>query len=109
MTRETITVITDDIDGTPEAETVLFGFEGKQYEIDLNEKNRKRLADALQPFLEKARRAGGASRSAHGRAPRSDRSRELADVREWAKSHGHSVSERGRIPTSVMDAYNAQR
>lgn len=108
MTRQTITVITDDIDGTPEAETVLFGFDGKQYEIDLNEENRKRLADALRPFLDKARRAGTVSDSQRGRAPRSDRNKELGDIREWAKSRGHTVSERGRIPASIMDAYNAE-
>lgn len=109
VTRQTITVITDDLDGTDEAENVSFGFEGQQYEIDLSEENRARLADALQPFIAKARRAGAASRSVRrGRTPDSDRRSELSEIRAWARSNGHTVSERGRIPATVMDAYAAQ-
>ncbi|HAM13781.1 MAG TPA: hypothetical protein DCO91_10820, partial [Microbacterium sp.] len=28
-------------------------------------------------------------------------------VRAWAKENGYSVSERGRVPASVLEAYNA--
>jgi flagellar biosynthesis/type III secretory pathway protein FliH len=47
-------VITDDLDGTHDAQPVQFGWDGVTWEIDLAEKNRKRLEEALQPFLEKA-------------------------------------------------------
>ena len=47
-------IITDDLDGSHDAQPVQFGWDGVTWEIDLAEKNRKRLEDALQPFLEKA-------------------------------------------------------
>ena len=28
-------------------------------------------------------------------------------IREWANKNGHTVSERGRIPSSVVEAYHA--
>ncbi|HSU09851.1 MAG TPA: histone-like nucleoid-structuring protein Lsr2 [Pseudonocardia sp.] len=28
-------------------------------------------------------------------------------IREWARQHGHQVSDRGRIPKSVIEAYQA--
>jgi nucleoid-associated protein Lsr2 len=28
-----------------------------------------------------------------------------AAIREWAREHGHKVSDRGRIPKSVIEAY----
>jgi hypothetical protein len=30
-----------------------------------------------------------------------------ADIREWARKKGLDVSERGRIPATIIDAYNA--
>jgi nucleoid-associated protein Lsr2 len=28
-------------------------------------------------------------------------------IREWARQNGHKVSERGRIPKSILEAYQA--
>jgi len=39
-------VITDDLDGSPGAETVTFGLDGVSYEIDLAQPNRARLSEA---------------------------------------------------------------
>jgi Lsr2 len=47
-------VYTDDLDGTHGAEPVQFGWDGITWEIDLAEPNHKKLAEALQPFLDKA-------------------------------------------------------
>ncbi|WP_314431798.1 histone-like nucleoid-structuring protein Lsr2, partial [Microbacterium lacticum] len=33
--------------------------------------------------------------------------RDYAPVREWAAQNGYTVSERGRIPASVLEAYDA--
>src|SRR5215218_5582237 len=52
MARETI--ITDDLDGTHDAEPVQFGWDGVTWEIDLAEGNRKKLEEALKPYLDKA-------------------------------------------------------
>ena len=29
------------------------------------------------------------------------------EVREWARANGHQVSDRGRVPAEVMEAYRA--
>lgn len=44
----------DDIDGTPGATQVLFGWEGQVYTIDLSEDNRAKLRQAIEPFLSHA-------------------------------------------------------
>lgn len=52
MAREI--VYTDDLDRTPDAQPVKFGWDDVWWELDLAEPNRKRLQEALQPFLDKA-------------------------------------------------------
>lgn len=47
-------ILTDDIDGSPDAEEVQFGWDGVTWSIDLSADNRKKLEDALKPFLDKA-------------------------------------------------------
>jgi hypothetical protein len=47
---------TDDIDGSRASETVSFGLDGVQYEIDLNSVNAELLRRALAPFISKARK-----------------------------------------------------
>ena len=107
MAQEVITRLVDDIDGGEADQTVVFSWGSAQYEIDLNDKNVEKMAKALQPYIGKARKVSrGTSTSrpkASGRAARTD----LQDVRAWAHSNGHSVSDRGRVPQTVLDAYDA--
>ncbi len=94
----------DDLDGSEAEGTVRFGIDGREYEIDLSKKNADKLARAVQPFVDNARKVGGARRRAGSAAgPRHDQS----VVREWARSTGMAVSDRGRIPASVAEAYAA--
>ena len=37
----------------------------------------------------------------------SGRGQRSGDIRAWAKEHGLAVSERGRIPASVLEQYQA--
>jgi hypothetical protein len=95
----------DDIDGGPANETVRFGLGGGDYEIDLTTKNAVAFRKQLAPFLEHARKAG---RVQLHRPARSAASRQRSgDIRAWAKDHGIAVSERGRIPASVVEQYQA--
>jgi len=106
MARTVSVVITDDLDGSPGAETVTFGIDGVSYEIDLAPPNRARFAGALAPFIAVGRREsrGGRRRGAGRPAPaRADR----AAVRAWAREAGMTVSERGRISADVMRQYDA--
>jgi hypothetical protein len=98
-----------DVEGT---ETIAFGLDGSSYEIDVCESHAAKLRDAYAPFVGAGRRAGrplGGSPRRSGRgAARStgDRNR-VADIRDWARKNGHQVSERGRISSTVLQAYEA--
>ena len=108
MARVTQVSLVDDIDGSVASSTVGFSLDGKTYELDLSDKNAGKLRNALAPFVASARRAGGRGRSAGGpkmtQRPATDRERTTA-IREWARAQGHKVADRGRIPASVVEAY----
>lgn len=110
-TRTTVELI-DDFDGSEATQTIPFSVNGASYMIDLNDKHAKQFRTTIEPFIGKARKAAPAPR--RGAAPRNlrnpnlpARSRRafLADVRVWAKRHGHKVSDRGRVPDDVMAKY----
>ena len=102
----------DDLDGSEAAGTVMFALDGRAYEIDLSDDNAARLRDSLATFVAAARRSGGTAR--RGRTPRATEGEstptranreETAAIRTWARENGHEVSERGRIPKAVVQAY----
>jgi hypothetical protein len=104
MSRNVSVIITDDLDGSDNAETVSFGLGGVTYEVDLSKKNRAKLEKALAPFIEAGRRApGGGRRRAASRAGSSSIDRTA--VRAWARAAGLKVSERGRISADIMRRY----
>ena len=112
MAQKVTVTLVDDLDGSQAEETVEFGLDGASYQIDLSGDNAERLPDALGDFVEHARRAGGRKRAAGrptvGRAPRAasaDREQNQA-IREWARKQGMQVSDRGRIPAEVLEAYH---
>jgi len=74
--RGKVTVaLEDDLDGGPADETVRFGFDGTEYEIDLSAKNARAFRKKLTPFLKHARKAsrGPARRTARTSAGRQER------------------------------------
>ncbi len=103
----------DEVEGV---ETVAFGLDGSSYEIDTCEQHAAQLRDAFAPYVGAARRAGrpaaaaGPRRTSRGSgrpaASGSDRERVQA-IREWARANGHQVSERGRLSSTVIAAYDA--
>jgi hypothetical protein len=105
MATKITVALEDDLDGGPAEETVRFGLDGTDYEIDLNKKNAAALRKKLTPFVEHARKAGRGQRRQEGR---NSASRERgSDIRAWAKDQGIAVSGRGRIPASVVEQYEA--
>ena len=115
MAKQVITLLTDDLDGGEADRTVEFGLDGVNYTIDLSEKNTAKLRKALDPYLNVATRVGrssGDSRAARRIAPastgRASRDQNQA-IREWASKNGYEVSERGRIPSSIVEAYHNKR
>src|SRR5438067_229450 len=101
MATKVTVALEDDLDGGPADETVRFAFDGAGYEIDLNKKNARTFRKQLAPFVEHARKTGRAQRR-----PRTQTSRQRSgDIRAWAKEQGIAVSERGRIPASIVEQY----
>ncbi|MFJ4314365.1 Lsr2 family protein [Streptomyces lavendulae] len=102
MAQRVVVTISDDIDGGEAAETVVFSLDGKTYEIDLNVANAKKLRKSLAPFV-----AAGRRQSRSGKAfKHTSVAPDPAVVRAWARSNGHDVPPRGRIPKRVYAAYN---
>ena len=85
MAQKVQVVLVDDLDGGSADETVTFSLDGVSYEIDLTHDNAAHLRDALAPYV--------------GTNP--------AVVREWAKSQGIAVNERGRISAELRAKYDA--
>jgi hypothetical protein len=108
MAQKVNIVLVDDLDGTEATETVSFGLDGTTYEIDLNDANAASLREALSGYLGHARKVtGGGRRTRRSSGGSSSSSSNTKDVREWAKSQGMEVSERGRISADVQQAYDA--
>lgn len=106
MAKKVTTSFVDDIDGSDAEGTVTFSYDSKLYEIDLSSANKKKLEAALEPYIKAGRSAGGSRRSS-GSSSRAGIRTDSSAIRAWAKDNGHEVSERGRVPTSVIEAYDA--
>jgi hypothetical protein len=106
MAQKVRVLLIDDLDGSDAVETVSFAVDGVTYEIDLNEKNAGDLREAFAPWIGHARRSGG-RRSAGRRGSSSAKSGDTAAIREWARSNGYEVSDRGRVPAEIREAYTA--
>lgn len=114
MAQKVLVSLVDDLDGSEADETVEFGLDGVSYQIDLSTANAEELRDALAQYVEHARRAGGRKRnqkasgpSGGGKSASVDREQNQA-IRAWARKNGYDVSDRGRIPSEVVDAYHKQ-
>ncbi|HWM60148.1 MAG TPA: Lsr2 family protein [Pseudonocardia sp.] len=108
MAKKTTVTLVDDLDGSQADEQISFAIDSRSYEIDLSAANGARLRDALAPFISVARRAGGRRGSGGAAAtarPSTDREQNQA-IREWAVAQGMKISERGRIPSNVLEAYH---
>ena len=106
MVTKMSVIISDDLDGSGDAEPVSFGLDGTSYEVDLGAKNRARFEKALAPFIKAGRRlptSTGGRRPSRASGPSLDN----AAIRAWAKTAGLQVSERGRISADVIRQYEA--
>ena len=106
MAQKVHIVLEDDLDGSDATQTVTFGLDGTSYEIDLNDKNAAGLRDALAAYVGHARKVSGARRGRRSAAS-SGNGHSAKEIRDWARSNGHKVPERGRIPSGVREAFEA--
>jgi hypothetical protein len=113
MAQKVQVLLVDDLDGGEASETVSFALDGSNYEIDLSGKNAEELRDAFAKYVGSARKSGRAassssrssSRRSSGSSTSMDRD-QAAAIRSWAKGKGLQVSDRGRIPATIIEQYN---
>ncbi|MBF5082644.1 Lsr2 family protein [Quadrisphaera sp. INWT6] len=107
MAVRTIEQVTDDIDGSADAEHVTFSFDGTEYVIDLSPENKAKLADALSLYIGHATKTtGGSSRRAAG-VPSAGAASDAKAIRAWAGENDVAVPARGRIPGAVVEQWKA--
>jgi hypothetical protein len=131
VAQKTVLELVDDIDGGPADETVAFALDGVEFVIDLSAENAARLRDTLAEYVGHARRIGGRKSrtrttaavpepvaaapepvaAANGKPDtkpdtqpdtKPDAKPDTQAVREWARSQGETVAERGRVPQAVV-------
>lgn len=111
MAKRIVHQLIDDIDGTVlgdgEGETIRFSLDGTAYEIDLSSANADALRSAVRPYIDAGRRVSAAASGSAAQRKRASRSPETARIRAWAAENGHTVSERGRVPAPIVEAYRA--
>ena len=112
MAQRVNIVLVDDIDGSDATQTVAFGLDGANYEIDLNAAHADAVRVALAPYVGHARKVGRGAGAKRGRAAASGAGAAgggaaAKEIRAWARDNGHTVPERGRIPADVRAAYEA--
>jgi hypothetical protein len=109
MAKHVIETLIDDTDGTPAAETVYFALDNRGYEIDLSDENIDKLHEAFAPYIEAGRRAGNSHKPTKpepGGRPAIDREEAVA-IREWVRTNGGHIGDRGRIPKKFVEAYRS--
>jgi hypothetical protein len=113
MAQKVTVELVDDLDGTASDDitTVSFALDGVSYEIDLNDDNATTLRKVFADVVAAGRRVGGrvkrGTNPAHpGARPTADREQTKA-IREWARQNGFELSDRGRISSTVIDAFEA--
>ncbi|MGW4521089.1 histone-like nucleoid-structuring protein Lsr2 [Amycolatopsis sp. NPDC004378] len=117
MAQKVHVEILDDLDGSEATQTVPFALDGVSYEIDLSDENAQALRDEFARYIDAGQRTGGrrikvaagqstATRSAAGNRQGTDREYNQ-QVRAWAVANGYGISERGRIPNEVTEAFEA--
>lgn len=111
MAQKTQTILTDDIDGSEAASTVTFAYQGTSYEIDLSDQHATQLVAALADWIGAARKvpargSAGRLRIGAARGAAGPKRTDLEEVRAWARAHGHTVADTGRVKQTVLDAYD---
>ncbi|MHA6757027.1 histone-like nucleoid-structuring protein Lsr2 [Streptacidiphilus sp. PAMC 29251] len=108
MAQKVSVTLEDDIDGSEAVETIVFALNGQSYEIDLSEKNAGKFRNALQPFVEAGRKQSAKRGTVLKRtAPVTGDRPDPSLVRAWALAQGLEVSARGRVPSEIVEKYQA--
>jgi hypothetical protein len=90
-------------------QTVTLQVNGKEVELDLCDHDGAEFYAAIDPWLNAGRAVSGTpARGGAGRRRRDQQpKRDNTAIRDWARSAGIEVSDRGRIPQTVVEKYDA--
>ncbi|TXI54015.1 histone-like nucleoid-structuring protein Lsr2 [Mycolicibacterium mageritense] len=111
--KKIIHQILDDLDGSEISdgggERVKFALRGVRYQIDLSTANVTKLEKAFKPYIDAASKIQGKSEARPKAKPkgRATAKEQTADIREWARDRGYTVSDRGRIKADIVQAYKS--
>ncbi|MGH8917660.1 MAG: histone-like nucleoid-structuring protein Lsr2 [Acidimicrobiales bacterium] len=107
MAQKVQVVLTCDLDeaDTPAVETVTFGYDGYSYAFELCQEHLDEFSQVMQGYVGVARRTDGGGRRPRGGGRSA--SADLGTMRSWARENGYEISDRGRIPSEIRDAYEA--
>lgn len=100
MAQKTVVELVDDLDGGEADETVMFAIDGVDFRIDLSAENANRLRETLSEYVDHARRIGGRKKSVVPGARNGKPDTQA--IREWARSQGETVAERGRLSHDLL-------
>lgn len=107
MAQRVLVQILDDLNGEEGAEPIAYSYGGYDYEIDLTEENQEAFFEAIRVYIEASRTTS--KRKSRGKKHKLEVVTDTIDpaaIRAWAQQNGYEVSERGRIPRAIVDAYN---
>jgi hypothetical protein len=108
MAQKIQTLFIDDLDGGKAEGTVRFGLDGTEYEIDLSAAHAKALRKTAQKYIAAGRKITRARRPGRSNSRRAaNDAPNPTDVREWAKSQGMEVKDRGRVPGDLVVKFQA--
>ena len=107
MAQKIQTLFIDDLDGSPAEGTIRFGLDGTEYDIDLNTEHAQALRGALARYVDAARRGPVTKSPARSRRQATADGPKSTDVRDWARSQGIEVKDRGRIPAELVVKFKA--
>lgn len=119
--RQIIETVTCDVCGqeTDDPTGVTLGWGREQWELDLCPTHNAELSSEFERWTSNARRAtgrggsrgsgggGGGGRSGGSSGGGGGSNGDVGAIREWARSNGFKVGEKGRISAEVRDAYEA--
>jgi hypothetical protein len=102
VAQKTVVELVDDLDGGEADETVTFAIDGVDFMIDLSTENASRLRDTLAEYVGHARRTGGRKGRSQAVSNGTNGKPDTQAIREWARSQGEAVAERGRISHDLL-------
>jgi nucleoid-associated protein Lsr2 len=110
MAKATVQILVDDLDGSPDAETIRLGWNGDWRELDLSKRNLAALDRVLTKYWNAGRAVSKGSSTTRRRRRTSSRAkasgRDPKQIRAWANEQGIHVPARGRIPAAVEQQFN---